>query len=215
MRLPKGETTMSITYYYAPMSTAVRATWAVEEFGVPCERKRLDIQKKETKTPEFLKMNPNGVVPLLVVDGTPIFESTAILIYLGETYGVEKGLYPAPGLKRAETLKWVIWANVGFFDPLTRWSRNKSAAIPDDQKNAKAAETAAHDLANAMKILDEALAGKSYLVDDKFSLADLAVSSYLGWLMFMGYDYSAFKNVKAWGDRCLGRPAALKTNKPE
>ena len=87
---------MSITYYYAPMSTAVRTTWAIEELGVPCERLRVDIQKKETKTPAFLKLNPNGVVPLLVVDGTPIFESTAILIYLGETYGVEKGLYPAP-----------------------------------------------------------------------------------------------------------------------
>jgi glutathione S-transferase len=215
MPLPKGEITMSITYYYAPMSTAVRATWAVEELGVPCERRRLDIQKKETKTPEFLKMNPNGVVPLLVVDGTPIFESTAILIYLGETYGVEKGLYPAPGLKRAETLKWVIWANVGFFEPLNRWARNRAPFVPDEQKNAKAAEAAGHDLGAVMKVLDDALAGKSYLVDDKFSLADLAVSSYLGWLMFMGYDYSAFKNVKAWGDRCLGRPAALKTNKPD
>jgi glutathione S-transferase len=212
---PQGETTMSITYYYAPMSTAVRATWAIEELGVPCERRRVDLQKKETKTPEFLKLNPNGEVPLLVVDGTPIFESTAILIYLGETYGVEKGLYPAPGVKRAETLKWMIWANVGFFNPLTRWTRNKAPYVPDDQKNAKAAEAAAHDLAAAMKILDETLAGKSYLVDDKFSLADLAVSSYFGWLVFLGYDYSAFKNVKAWTDRCLGRPAALKTNKPE
>jgi glutathione S-transferase len=206
---------MSTTYYYAPMSTAVRTTWAVEEMDVPCERRRIDIQKKESKTEAFLKMNPNGVVPLLVVDGTPIFESTAILIYLGETYGVAKGLYPAPGLKRAETLKWIVWANVGFFEPMNRWVRNKAAYIPADQHNAKAAEVANKDLGAVMQILDDALAGKSYLVDDKFSLADLAVSSYLGWLRFVGYDFSSFKNVKAWGERCLGRPAALKTNKPE
>jgi glutathione S-transferase len=205
---------MSITYYYAPMSTAVRTTWAVEELGVPCERVKLDIQKKDTKTQAFLKLNPNGLVPCLIVDGTPIFESTAILLYLGETYGVDKGLYPAPGLKRAETLKWIVWANVGFYDPVGRWARNTASYIPAEQQNAKAAEAAKNDLGAAMQILDSALAGKSYLVDDKFSLADLAVSSYLGWLKFMGYDYSSFKNVTAWGDRCLGRPAALKTNSP-
>jgi glutathione S-transferase len=214
MRSPEKEPIMPITYYYAPMSTAVRTTWAIEELGVPCERKRIDIQKKETKTEAFLKLNPNGTVPLLVVDGVPIFESTAILLYLGETYGVEKGLYPPPGLKRAETLKWVIWGNVGFTEPVGRWARSTGRFASADQQNASAAEAASKDLGAAMQILDNALAGKSYLVDDKFSLADLAVSSYLGWLMFMGYDYSSFKNVKAWGERCLGRPAALRTNNP-
>jgi glutathione S-transferase len=203
---------MSITYYYAPMSTAVRTTWAVEELGVPCERVKLDISKKETKTPEYLKLNPNGLVPLLVVDGTPIFESTAILLYLGETYGVDKGFYPPPGLKRAETMKWVVWANVGFLEPMSRWARNTASYIPAEQHNAKAAEAGKNDMGKALQIVDDALAGKSYLVDDKFSLADLAVSSYLGWLKFMGYDYASFKNVQAWGERCLGRPAAVKTN---
>jgi glutathione S-transferase len=127
MGSPSEEAPVSITYYHAPMSTAVRTTWAIEELGVPCERHRVDIQKKETKTDAFLKMNPNGVVPLLVVDGVPIFESTAILLYLGETYGVDKGLYPPPGLKRAETLKWVIWANVGFFSPMNRWAFNTAS----------------------------------------------------------------------------------------
>ncbi len=83
---------MSITYYLRPdVYRGPGHSWAIEELGVPCERVKVDIQKKETKTEAFLKLNPNGVVPLLVVDGLPIFESTAILLYLGETYGVEKG----------------------------------------------------------------------------------------------------------------------------
>jgi glutathione S-transferase len=205
---------LKMTYYYAPMSTAVRTSWAIEELGVPCERVKVDIQKKETKTEKFLKLNPNGVVPLLVVEGTAIFESTAILLYLGETFGVDKGLYAPPGLKRAEMLKWIVWANVGFFEPLHRWAYNTASYIPAERQNAKAAESAKQDLDGVMKIVDEALAGKSYLVDEKFSLADLAVSSYLGWMKFMGYDYSSFKNVTAWGERCLGRPAAVKTNSP-
>ncbi|MGH7270188.1 MAG: glutathione S-transferase family protein [Polyangiaceae bacterium] len=203
---------MSITYYYAPMSTAVRTTWAIEEMAVPCKRVRLDFKKKETKTEAFLKLNPNGLVPLLVVDDTPIFESTAILLYLGETYGVDKGLYPPPGLKRAETLKWVIWANVGFLIPMNRWGSNTASYIPAEQHNAKAAEAAKGDLGAAIQVLEGALAGKDYLVDNKFSLADIACCSYFGWLKFMGYDYSSFKNVSAWAARCLGRPAALKVN---
>ncbi len=205
---------MSITYYYAPMSTAVRTTWAIEELGVACERVLIDVRKGEAKTDAFRKLNPNGVIPLLVVDGLSIFESTAILLYLGETYGVDKGLYPPPGLKRAEMLKWIIWANVGLFDPMNRWVRNHSKYIPEDERNAKAGARAVTDLGAAMTILDDTLEGKNYLLDDKFSLADLAISSYLGWLMFVGYDYSSFKNVKTWGDRCLGRPAVQRTNAP-
>jgi glutathione S-transferase len=204
---------MSITYYYSPMSTAVRTTWAIEELSVPCERRRVDIPKKETKSTEFLKLNPNGVVPLLVVDGLPIFESTAILIYLGETFGVEKGLYAPPGLKRAEMLRWIIWANVTFADAVNRWMRNTSSRLPEDQKNAKAGEIAASDLSAAFKVVDDALAGRTYLVGESFSLADLAVTSYLGWLRFMNYDHSQFKNASAWGGRCLGRPAAVTTAK--
>jgi glutathione S-transferase len=203
---------MSITYYYAPQSTAVRTTWAIEELGVPCERVKLDIQKKETKAPKYLALNPNGVVPLLVVDGTPIFESTAILVHLGETYGVDKGLYPPPGVKRAETLKWVVWANVGFYEPVMRWFMNTSSYIPAEQQNAKAAEQGKKDIDAAVGILDAALVGKTWLVGDAFSLADLAASSYFGWLQHMGYDYASFKNVHAWVERCLGRPAAVKAN---
>ena len=205
---------LKMTYYYAPMSTAVRTTWAIEELGVPCERVKVDIQNKETKSEKFLKLNPNGVVPLLVVEGTPIFESTAILLYLAETFGVDKGLYAPPGLERAEIVKWMVWANVGFFEPLHRWAYNTASYIPAERQNAKAAESAKQDLDGVMKILDHALAGKSYLVKDRFTFADLSVSSYLGWLKFMGYDYSPFKEVSAWAERCLGRPAAIKTNSP-
>jgi glutathione S-transferase len=198
---------MAITYYYAPMSTANRTTWAIEELGVPCERVRVDFQKKETKTPEFLKLNPNGKVPVLVVDGTAIFESTAILIYLGETYGVDKGLYPKPGVARAEQLKWIVWGNVGLVTPLHRWATNSSSYVPADQQNPKAAEVAKVEADAMLKLLDDALAGKSYLTGDAFTIADLAVCSYMGWLAFIKYDLSPFKNLQAWVARCNARPA--------
>jgi glutathione S-transferase len=189
------------------MSTAARTTWAIEELGVPCERVVVDFQKKETRTPEFLKLNPNGRVPLLIIDGTPIFESTAIIIHLAETYGVDKGLYPKPGLARAEQLKWIVWANVGLLTPLYRWMQNTSAMVPADMHNAKAAEAGKTEADAMLKLLDDALAGKAYLTGEAFSMADLATSSYMGWLMHMKYDVSPFKNVQAWFGRCSERPA--------
>ena len=101
---------MSLVFYYSPMSTAVVTHWILEELGIPYETVKVDFQK-DTKKPEYVKLNPNGAVPLIVHDGTPIFESAAIAIYLGETFGVEKGLFPAPGPKRGEALKWITAAD--------------------------------------------------------------------------------------------------------
>jgi glutathione S-transferase len=202
---------MAITYYYAPLSTAARTTFAIEELEVPCERVLVDLQKKETHTPEFLKLNPNGRIPVLVVDGTSIFESTAILIYLAETYGVKKGMYPEPGLARAEQLKWIVWANVGLLAPLQRWMLNTSAMVPAELHNEKAAAVAKTEADAMLKVLDDALAGKSYLAGSSFTMADLAVSSYLGWLTFMKYDFTSNKNVVAWWGRIQARPTFQKS----
>src|SRR5450432_2285619 len=157
---------MSLVYYYSPMSSAVRTTWAIEELSVPCERVLVDFRKNETKTPEFLKLNPNGKVPLLVVDGHAIFESLAILVHLGETYGVAKGLYPAPGVERAEWLKWIAWASASLLEPIQRYMVNTSERTPAELRNAKAGEVAAQDLEKMLTLLDSALAGRACLVGE-------------------------------------------------
>src|SRR5215813_12354098 len=99
------EIPMSLVFYYAPMSSAVTIHWALEELGVPYEKVRLDLQARDQDKPAYKALNPNGKVPLLVHDGTPIFESAAILMHLGEAFGVDKGLFPAAGAKRAEAMK--------------------------------------------------------------------------------------------------------------
>ena len=91
---------MSLIFYYAPMSTATITELVLEELGVPCEKVKLDFQKGDTKKPDFLKLNPNGKVPLLVHDGTTIWESVAITMYLGEMFGVAKRI-PRPGRSAA------------------------------------------------------------------------------------------------------------------
>src|SRR5919106_6511202 len=103
---------MSLTFYYAPMSTATLTEAVLAELGIPCERVKLDLKAGDTHKLEYLKLNPNGVVPLIVHDGTPIWESAAITMYLGEVFGVEAKLYPELSPKRGEAMKWIAWGNV-------------------------------------------------------------------------------------------------------
>src|SRR4051812_47245200 len=155
---------MSLKFYYTPMSSATRIHWALEELGVSYDKIKVDLAAGDQRKPEYLALNPNGKVPLLVVDDAPIFESLAIVLYLGETYGVEKGLFPELGPARAEAFKWLAWAGVTLTDALTRVIRNSSDRFPEEQRNAKAGEQAKKDLADLWAMLDRELEGKEYLV---------------------------------------------------
>jgi glutathione S-transferase len=198
---------MSLTFYYAPMSSATRIHWALEELGIPYEKVKVDLAAGDQRKPEYLALNPNGKVPLIVEDGVPIDESLAILIYLGEKYGVEKGLFPAPSLDRAVALKWMVWAGVTLTDAISRIIRN-SDRYPAEQRNEAAREQAKKDLVELWGIVDKELAGKEYLVGGKFSFADLAVAGYVMVTGRFGADISGLKNVAAWSARCaMQRPA--------
>lgn len=203
---PEGAITMSLTFYYSPMSTAMITDVVLEELGMPCERVTIDLKKGQTRTPQYLGLNPNGKVPVLVHDGTPIWESVAITLYLGEIFGVSKGLYPAPGPERGEAMKWVVWANVTLGEAAGRWMRNTSEYYPAEQHNANAADAAKSDMLGCLRILDQALSGKQFLLGD-YTLADAHVNSVVDWLRFMQVDFSSHGNVNAWSRRCAARPA--------
>lgn len=200
---------MSITFYYAPMSTASITELVLEELGVPCEKVKLDLQKGETKKPDFLKLNPNGKVPVLVHDGSVLWESSAITMYLGEQFGVEKKLYPAPGPKRGEAMKWIAWTNVTLGDAVGRWARNTMNWVPAEQHNAKAAEAAKTEMADCLRILDQALEGRDFLVDG-YTLADTHLNSFVDWLRHMKVDFAPYARLNAWSKRCSARPAYVK-----
>lgn len=197
---------MSLTFYYAPMSTATITELVLEELAAPCERVRVDLGKGETRSAEYLRLNPNGKVPMLVHDGTPIWESAAITLYLGEIFGVAEGLYPDPGPERGEAMKWVVWSNVTLGDAVGRWLRNTSGWVPAEQHNGKAAEAAKSDVQNCLRILDRALAGKHYLLAG-YTLADTHLNSFVDWLRHEKIDFSDYAHLNAWSRRCATRPA--------
>lgn len=196
---------MAITFYYKPMSSATRVHWALEELGVAYEKKKMALDGDQ-KTPEFLALNPNGKIPVLVVDGVAIFESLAQLLYLGETFGVEKGLFPKAGPERAEAFKWMCWVSVSVHDALVRVILNGDRA-PEDHRNAKAREAALTDLKKYFGILDQHLEGRQFMLGGSFSLVDCAAASFVPFASRLGVDIGPFKNVQAWSARAMERPA--------
>ncbi len=123
---------MSLTFYFAPMSTASITEAILAELGTPCARVNLDISAGNTRSPDFLKVNPNGRVPAIIHEGMPIWESSAITMYLGEVFGVDAKLYPAPVPKRGEAMKWIAWSNVTLVEPASRLS----ALLPTSSEGA-------------------------------------------------------------------------------
>jgi len=197
---------MSLIFYYSPQSSAVTVHWALEELGVPYEKVKIDLQARDQDKPAFLALNPNAKVPLVVHDGTPVFESVAIILHLGETFGVDKKLFPAPGARRAEAFKWLVWTNVSLGEALSRHQHNTSDRIPAERHNAKAGAVAKIDVEKHLGILDAALAGKTWLVGDSFSLVDVHVAGWAAYVGMCGFDIKRFANLDAWTTRCTARP---------
>jgi glutathione S-transferase len=197
---------MSLTFYYSPMSSATRIHWALEELGIPYDKVKLDLAAGDQKKPEYLALNPNGKVPLIVDDGLPIFESLAILLYLGERYGVDKGLFPAATQARAEAFKWLAWGSVSIHDAIARLIHTAGDRFPEE-KNAKGAETAKNDLATLLGILERHLTGREYILGAAFSLADVSLATWMPFLGRLGVDLNPYQQLNAWSARCMARPA--------
>ena len=199
---------MSLVFYYAPKSTAVTVSWALEELAIPYEKVDIDLAARDQDKPGYRALNPNGKVPLIVHDGTPVFESAAIMIHLGETFGVERGLFPAAGLERAEAIKWIVWTNVNLAAAAIRLLESSRDSVP---KNAKVAEDARAEIERLLGILDAELRDKRYLVGGSFSLADLHLASFIRWLAMFGPDVGRWPHLDAWLQRCTGRPSHAKS----
>jgi GST-like protein len=197
-----------ITFYYAPMSSATPVAWALAELGVKHRAVKLDLKGTEHKKPEFLKLNPNGKVPTLVVDGTPMFEALAIMQWLGDRYGVEKKLWPAADdPARLQALAWSTWGYVSFGSTIGRLFMATSERLGPEFHNTAQAELARKEIAELLEILDARLAHKKYLLSDQFSLADLIVGGLCGYAKMSGVQVDKHAHVKAWLDQCQERPA--------
>ncbi len=202
---------MTITLYAAPMSSAIPVMHAIEELEVPHELVLLDLQAGDQKKADFLALNPNGKVPTLVVDGTPMFEALAIMQWLGDRYGVERGLWPAADApERLEALSWSTWMYVSFSPVFKRLSLASSPRVDASLHHEGHAELAREELQDMLAVLDRRLASRDHLVGDHFTLADLIVANGISYATFVGVSTTGYDNVERWLASVHERPAYKK-----
>ena len=197
-----------IKLYGVPASRAARSLWMLAELGVDYENVPVH-WADEAKTAEFLAMNPNGRIPTLDDHGTILFESMAINLYLAEKYGRGK-LWPESVEDHGRCYQWSLGAMTEVDGVSTGVVLNRTT-LPEadrDEAKAKAGEQA---LQRPLRVLDQVLADRDYLLGSSFSVADLNVCSVVHILPSLGrMDLSAFANLTAWIERCVNRPAQLK-----
>ena len=202
-----------IQLYSLPTPNGVKVSIMLEETGLAYEPHLIDIGKNETWGPEYLALNPNGKIPAIIdpngPDGKPLalFESGAILIYLAEKTGKFLSTDPA---QRYETIQWVMFqmAAIGpMFGQLGFFHKFAGAAYEDKRpRDRYAAESK-----RLLGVLEGRLADRDWIMDD-YSIADIAM---LGWVRnLIGFygagelvDYASLRNVPAWLERGLARPA--------
>lgn len=202
----------SIVLYASPMSSAIPVIQALAELEVPHERIHVDLSAGDQRRPEFLALNPNGRVPTLVVDGTPMFEALAIMQWLGDRFGVERGLWPAADApKRLEALSWSTWTYVTFSAAFQRLIHSSSERIPAERHNQAQAEHAAAELQTLLGLLDARLASRPYLLGDTFSLTDLIVGNGVSYGTFCGAPVDDHPHVQSWLSRLRARDSYKKS----
>ncbi|HAU79564.1 MAG TPA: glutathione S-transferase [Stenotrophomonas sp.] len=196
---------MSLVFYWHPMSSATPIACVLAELAVPHERVRIDIRAGEQRTADYLAINPNGKVPCLVVDGTPMFEALAIHLWLGEHFGVAKGLWPHDGTPaRLEAMSWCTWAYVTYGAVIGRvWLATTDDALRDADHAAAAIRTATA----LLDLLEARLSQQPWMLGEAYSLVDLVVGQVVGYGTYLGAAVEAHPAVAAWLQQVQARPA--------
>jgi glutathione S-transferase len=201
---------MSIELYSWPRSSGTRVAWALEELSIPYKYVELDAQKEEHLAPKYLAVNPHGKVPALIDDDQRFFESAAILLHLGEKYGVEKKLWPAAGSQtRADALCWTVWATAELMSYMMQYLYHgldtPVSYAPEDRSQA-AADYNLSQLKRNLDTLEARLRDGDYLLG-AFSLVDVAAGSVLALGTMFGLGLEHHPRTAAWVKRCTERPA--------
>jgi glutathione S-transferase len=195
-----------LTLYHSPQSRSVRPRWLIEELGVPCEVKHIDLQAGDQKKPDYLKLNPNGTVPTLVDGDLVLWESAAICQYLADKFP-EKRLAPPVGTpERGKYYQWIHYAMSGLEPPAVTIFLH-TMRLPEAERIPALVEGARTQLDAAIKVVDGALAGRDWILGSQFSAADVMVGSTLAWAQMMGLVSDKTPNVAAYLARCAARPA--------
>ncbi len=188
-------------YDYLESGNGYKVRLLLAQLGRPFERVELDILKGETRTPEFLSINPNGRIPVLVLeDGTALAESGAILWYLADS----TPFLPDDALARARVLQWM------FFE---QYSHEPCIAVVRFWMHAGLAAEKSEEIVErrekghaALRVMERHLSDSPFFVGDAYTIADIALYAYTHVAGEGGFDLAGYPAVGAWLERVRRQP---------
>jgi glutathione S-transferase len=197
--------------YYFPSPNPQKIRFALNELGVDCETVPVDLLKREQRSAEFLALNPYGRVPVLVDGDLRLWESHAILAYLGEKTG---RLWPTTPARRADALRWLFFLTSAISPPATEVAFNRiavklSGGTPDEAAIARGEKA----LPDPIKVIEQHLANRKWMMGDEFSLVDCDYGPTLNVLDKAGFTFGDFPQVRAYLEAIRSRRAWQETPK--
>src|ERR1700761_7909686 len=161
--------------YGIARTRAFRALWVAKELGLDYQHLPIEIGDDGAKSPEFLAINPNGRLPVIVDGDFVLFESLAITQYLAKKHSMGR-LYPATLEGEARAWQWSLWAVTEVDRGVNIWALH-AVRLPPEERNAALSEEALKVIASPFKVLDAALTKEPYLLGNDFPVADLNVAA--------------------------------------
>ena len=193
---------MTTTIYGVSGSRAIRSLWAIEEVGLEYTHVATHFFK-DSKTDDYLSVNPNGRIPALVDGDVTLFESTAINLYLTKKYA--PALYPVSEGEQAKAIQWSVWA-ISEIEP-QQMQIVIQKIFNRDNIDQSTIDSATGNLQRPLAVLNEHLADREYLLGDSFTVAGLNVSGVMLLMQMIEFDLSAYPNINNWTERCYSRDA--------
>ena len=199
---------MTLKIYGTAASRAARPLWVAQELGLDYEHIALPYLGGATRTPEFLALNPNGRIPVLDDDGIIVWESMACALYLAERFKGDGLIVLAAQnhAEQAEILRWSFWAVTECEKDALAFLMH-GALMPPERRKPELAALAQRRLLAPLRVLEQHLQSRPYLVGGRFTVADVCVASVVAWVESASELMGACPCVEAWLQRCLARPA--------
>ena len=191
--------------YGSARSRGVRVLWMAGELGLTYDHKDWLPRAPETRTPEYLALNPNGRVPTIDDDGFILSESMAINFYLAKKH--KSAIYPADPKNEARALQWSLWETDRLDRQIVNYMRH-SKELPQAERKPEVAEAALKEIVESFGVLEIALSRSEWLAGRAFSVGDLNVAAALYRALAM--DLGKWPHLDAWLKRCWDRPPAKK-----
>jgi glutathione S-transferase len=200
---------MDLKLYFGAGACSLAPHIVLEELGLPYSTQKLNLAEGDQRKPEYLKLNPNGRVPTLVVDGKPLTENVAILTFLGGGFP-QKGLWPKETWSQAMLLSALAWCSNTIhpaFAHLIRAARYADDAAAQESVKAKARET----FGDCLKQVDGWLGmTPKWMMGEQFTVGDPYLLVFYRWGNRNAFPMKSFANYTRHANAMLARPAVKK-----